>query len=83
MAGFTASKLADLQQGFAIPIRELMQNSLDASREAGNGKCEVNVFIESVESETKYRALLSIGKFCRKQSTLRKKSAATKISRNR
>ena len=48
MAGFTASKLADLQQGFAIPIRELMQNSLDASREAGNGKCEVNVFIESV-----------------------------------
>ena len=49
MAGFTASKLADLQQGFAIPIRELMQNSLDASREADNEKCEVNVYIESVD----------------------------------
>lgn len=48
MLGFTASKLADQQQGFAIPIRELMQNSLDASREAKNDRCEVNIYIESI-----------------------------------
>ena len=51
MAGFTASKLADQQQGFAIPIRELMQNSLDASREAKNDKCEVNIYIGSVNKD--------------------------------
>ena len=47
MLGFTASKLADQKQGFAIPIRELMQNSLDAAREANN-QCKVNVFIDNI-----------------------------------
>ena len=47
MAGFTASKLADQQQGFTIPIRELIQNSLDASREAERD-CNVNIYLESI-----------------------------------
>lgn len=51
MLGFTASKLADQKPGFAIPIRELMQNSLDASREAQNEKCEVNIFIEYINRD--------------------------------
>ena len=47
MKGFTAVELADKKQGYAIPIRELLQNSLDASREAGH-KCEVNIYIETI-----------------------------------
>ena len=61
MLGFTASKLADQQQGFAIPIRELMQNSLDASREAKNNRCEVNVYIESINKDQIPR----IDEYCR------------------
>ena len=61
MLGFTASKLADQQQGFAIPIRELMQNSLDASREAKNDRCEVNVYIESINKDQIPR----IDEYCR------------------
>ncbi len=48
MKGFTAIDLADKKEGYANPIRELLQNSLDASREAGNGKCEINVYIEII-----------------------------------
>ena len=46
--GFTASSLADKKEGYAIPIRELLQNSLDASREADNTKCEINIHIETI-----------------------------------
>jgi hypothetical protein len=47
--GFTSKKLADKRSGYANPIRELLQNSLDASKEAGNEKCEINIFIESIK----------------------------------
>ncbi|MGR3913246.1 MAG: ATP-binding protein [Gammaproteobacteria bacterium] len=46
--GFTAIDLADKKEGYANPIRELLQNSLDASREAGNKKCEINIYIEEI-----------------------------------
>ncbi len=48
MKGFTAIDLADKKEGYANPIRELLQNSMDASREAGNAKCEVSVYIETI-----------------------------------
>lgn len=48
MKGFTAIDLADKKEGYANPIRELLQNSLDASREAENSKCEINVYIERI-----------------------------------
>lgn len=48
--GFTSIKLANKQQGWATPIRELLQNSLDASREAGQGKCEVKIYIERIST---------------------------------
>ena len=47
--GFTSKKLADKKNGYANPIRELLQNSLDASKDAGNKKCEVNIYIESIK----------------------------------
>lgn len=47
--GFTSKKLADKKSGYANPIRELLQNSLDASKEAGNKKCEINIYIESIK----------------------------------
>ena len=50
MKGFTAIDLADKKEGYANPIRELMQNSLDASRDAENSKCEINVYIETVQT---------------------------------
>jgi hypothetical protein len=46
--GFTSKKLADKRSGYANPIRELLQNSLDASKDAGNKKCEISIYIESV-----------------------------------
>ena len=49
MKGFTAIDLADKKEGYANPIRELLQNSLDASREAGNEKCEINIYIEIIK----------------------------------
>jgi hypothetical protein len=36
--GFTSKKLADKKSGYTNPIRELLQNSLDASKDAGNNK---------------------------------------------
>jgi len=47
--GFTSKKLADKRSGYANPIRELLQNSLDASKDVGNEKCEINIYIESVK----------------------------------
>jgi len=47
--GFTSKKLADKKNGYANPIRELLQNSLDASKDAGNKKCEINIYIESIK----------------------------------
>ncbi len=47
--GFTSKKLADKKSGYANPIRELLQNSLDASKEAGNEKCEINIYIDSID----------------------------------
>jgi hypothetical protein len=46
--GFTSKKLADKKSGYTNPIRELLQNSLDASKDAGNDKCEINIYIESI-----------------------------------
>lgn len=45
---FTSIKLANKKDGYSYPIRELMQNSLDASREAGNGKCIIDIYIEKI-----------------------------------
>jgi len=47
--GFTSKKLADKKKGYANPIRELLQNSLDASKESGNEKCEINIYIEDIK----------------------------------
>jgi hypothetical protein len=47
--GFTSKKLADKKSGYANPIRELLQNSLDASKEANNEKCEINIYIKSIK----------------------------------
>ena len=49
--GFTSIKLADKKNGFAIPIRELLQNSLDASRSARNECCEINIYLESINKK--------------------------------
>lgn len=46
--GFTSKKLSDKKSGYANPIRELLQNSLDA-KEANNKKCEINIYIESIK----------------------------------
>ena len=48
LEGFTAVDLADKKEGYAVPIRELLQNSLDASHLAENEKCEVNIYIEKI-----------------------------------
>ena len=45
---FTSVELANKKNGYSNPIRELMQNSLDASREA-NVKCEVDIYIEAIK----------------------------------
>lgn len=46
--GFTGSDSADRNEGYAIPIRELLQNSLDASRQAKNARCEIDIYIEKI-----------------------------------
>lgn len=51
MEGFTAMDLADKKEGFTNPIRELLQNSLDAAREAGRSPCVVNVYIETIRKD--------------------------------
>ena len=48
MEGFTAGQMADKKEGYANPIRELLQNSLDASRQADNDKCKIDVYIEEI-----------------------------------
>ena len=48
MKGFTAIDLADKKESYANPIRELLQNSLDASRYIANGDCEINIYIETI-----------------------------------
>ncbi len=62
MEGFTGSDLADKKEGYTNPIRELLQNALDASKEAHN-KCKVDIYIETISvSEIphieKYREVL-------------------------
>lgn len=42
-------EMANQKSGYANPIRELLQNSLDASREAGNSTCEINIYIETIK----------------------------------
>ena len=49
--GFTSIKLADKQENCVTPIRELVQNSLDASRKAGNAPCQIDVYIETIRKE--------------------------------
>ena len=48
MSGFTAIELADKKEGYANPLRELLQNSLDASRDANKENCEINIYIEAI-----------------------------------
>ncbi len=50
MSGFTAIELADKKEGYANPLRELLQNSLDASRDANKENCEINIYIETLLS---------------------------------
>jgi hypothetical protein len=50
--GFTSKKLADKKNGYANPIRELLQNSLDASKEAEREKCAINIYINSIDKNT-------------------------------
>lgn len=49
MKGFTAIELANKSEGYANPIRELLQNSLDASHEAEQGRCEVDIYIQTID----------------------------------
>ncbi|MDD9875242.1 MAG: hypothetical protein OXU22_06885 [Gammaproteobacteria bacterium] len=49
MKGFTAIELANKSEGYANPIRELLQNSLDASRETGQEKCEIDIYIQTID----------------------------------
>ncbi len=48
MKGFTAIDLADKKEGYANPIRELLQNSLDASYNTGQENCDINIYIEKI-----------------------------------
>lgn len=48
MEGFTSGPMADKKEGYANPIRELLQNSLDASHAAGNDQCEINIYIGEI-----------------------------------
>lgn len=50
MAGFTAKILADQKPGFAVPIRELVQNALDAS--STGGTCRVSIGIEDIDKKS-------------------------------
>ncbi len=50
MEGFTGSDLADKKEGYTNPIRELLQNALDASHEAHNNECKVNIYIETISA---------------------------------
>lgn len=49
MEGFTAVALADKKEGYATPIRELLQNSLDASRSTGKMQCQINIYIKEID----------------------------------
>ena len=51
MKGFTAIDLADKKEGFANPIRELLQNSLDASRDANKENCTINIYVETISKK--------------------------------
>ena len=44
--GFTSIKVADKQQGYTTPIRELLQNSLDACSD--DKECKIDIYIESI-----------------------------------
>lgn len=73
--GFNAKELADKKDGYANPIRELLQNSLDASKEANNKKCEINIYIDSIRKSDiphidQYKAILKQAiKFHKKENS--------------
>ena len=48
MDGFTSNITADKKEGFDIPIRELMQNSLDA---ADGNSCRVEIVIDEIATD--------------------------------
>lgn len=48
MDGFTSHITADKKEGFDIPIRELMQNSLDAADDNG---CRVEIVIDDIPTD--------------------------------
>ncbi len=45
--GFTSKKLADKKDSYNNPIRELLQNSVDAAKEASNPQCIVSIQIKN------------------------------------
>lgn len=46
MEGFTSNTIADKREGLSIPIRELVQNSLDATQEGST--CNVEITVEDI-----------------------------------
>ncbi len=42
---------ADKKGGFATPIRELLQNSIDAVRETGEKSCKINIYLENIATD--------------------------------
>lgn len=47
--GFTSNKLAGKRLDFSIPIRELLQNSLDAGK--GKNQLQIDIYIEKIKKE--------------------------------
>ena len=47
MEGFTGSDLADKKEGYTNPIRELMQNALDAVQ---SDECKVSIYIDTISA---------------------------------
>ena len=48
MEGFTSNTIADKREGLSIPVRELMQNSLDAAEDGT--ACNVEIAIEEIDT---------------------------------
>ena len=51
MEGFTSKTNAGNSEGFGIPIRELMQNSLDATDTDESDRCDVEILIDKINRD--------------------------------
>lgn len=67
--GFRSKLVSDVKEGFGVPIRELLQNAIDATNEKDGKrkKCEVEIFIETIKTSDiphidEYRSILEKGK---------------------